>query len=73
MPEPFFANFSQMPSTDAWFASSHSSNPSGDSNQRAGWESSNYPWISQPSAARAASITASANAGCGWIVRASSG
>ncbi len=28
------------------------------------------PWISQPSVARAASITASANDGCAWIVRA---
>ncbi len=31
-----------------------------------------YPWMSQPSVARAASITVSANAGCGWIVRATS-
>ena len=31
------------------------------------------PWISQPSAARAASMMASANAGCGWIERATSG
>ena len=30
------------------------------------------PWISQPSVARAASITASAKAGWGWIVRATS-
>jgi hypothetical protein len=32
-----------------------------------------YPWISQPSAARAASMMASANAGCGWMERATSG
>jgi uncharacterized membrane protein YbhN (UPF0104 family) len=32
-----------------------------------------YPWISQPSAARAASRMASANAGWGWIERATSG
>ena len=31
------------------------------------------PWISQPSVARAASITVSANAGWGWIMRATSG
>lgn len=30
------------------------------------------PWISQPSVARAASITVSAKAGWGWIVRATS-
>lgn len=31
------------------------------------------PWISQPSVARAASMTTSANAGCGWMERATSG
>ena len=31
------------------------------------------PWISQPSAARAASITPSANVGCRWTIRATSG
>jgi hypothetical protein len=34
---------------------------------------SGYPWISQPSAARAASMMASANAGWGWMERATSG
>jgi len=31
-----------------------------------------YPWISQPSVARAASSTVSAKAGCGWMEWASS-
>ena len=31
------------------------------------------PWISQPSVARAASMTASANDGCAWMMRATSG
>ena len=30
------------------------------------------PWISQPSVARAASMTASANEGCAWMIRATS-
>jgi uncharacterized membrane protein YbhN (UPF0104 family) len=41
--------------------------------QRAPPRCSSYPWISQPSAARAASMTASANAGWGWMERATSG
>ena len=31
------------------------------------------PWMSQPSVARAASMTVSANAGWGWMMRATSG
>jgi hypothetical protein len=38
-----------------------------------GSSASPQPWMSQPSVARAASITASANDGCAWMMRATSG